>query len=103
MGSEGSALPGLLRSSRRPWTWQKPLSSWRQPLLDGPARQNSFVLGTQTHRLPFRVMWSITLLTALAMAAINFATILAIEYSVRWKFAAMQFAISRAGVGPGIL
>jgi len=96
------------KEQRTGFTWMTSTKgAWWQPLLSEPVqavqRQNSFILGTQTHRLPWRVMWGITLLTALSMALINFVTILAIEYFVRWKFAAMQAMIGRAGVGAGIL
>eukprot|EP00931_Biecheleriopsis_adriatica_P051460 TRINITY_DN29846_c0_g1_i1.p1 TRINITY_DN29846_c0_g1~~TRINITY_DN29846_c0_g1_i1.p1 ORF type:complete len:748 (-),score=122.42 TRINITY_DN29846_c0_g1_i1:71-2314(-) len=65
--------------------------------------RQSFILGSQTHRLPFKVMWMITLATAACMALINFMTIFLIEYAVRFKFAVMQWAISTAGVAYGIL
>jgi len=48
-------------------------------------------------------MWGITMLTAGSMAIINLITIFAIEYSVRWKFEAMQVAIKRQGVFTGVL
>lgn len=71
---------------------------------NSPSRPHeTFVpLGPQTHRLPYQVIWGITLLTAVAMALINFCSVLAIAFIVQLKFATMQSAINRFGVAFGI-
>mmetsp|Transcript_88303 Transcript_88303/g.175514 ORF Transcript_88303/g.175514 Transcript_88303/m.175514 type:complete len:741 (-) Transcript_88303:2-2224(-) len=65
--------------------------------------KRSYILGPQTHRLPFYLMWGITLLIAAAMALINLITILSIEYGVRWKFWMMQTLIGHSGLAMGTL
>lgn len=65
--------------------------------------RRSALFGPQEHRLPPHVMWTITFLTAAGMALINFATILAIECTVHFKFGAMQSAIRKAGIGLGVV
>eukprot|EP00913_Durusdinium_trenchii_P001557 g1441.t1 len=64
---------------------------------------HSAVLGPQTHRLPSKVMWSVTMLTASAVALMNFGMILAIKWLVGLKFSTMQRAIVESGVLHGIL
>merc|ERR1719210_2782339 len=59
--------------------------------------------GPQTHRLPFKVMWLITMLTAVSMALINFCTIWVISFLVEGKFHTMQETIDRHGVYRGIV
>lgn len=56
------------------------------------------MLGPQTHRLPYGIMWGITLFTATSMAIINFCTIWVISYVVEWKFNTMQAFIDKQGV-----
>eukprot|EP00928_Gymnodinium_smaydae_P029450 TRINITY_DN22179_c0_g8_i2.p1 TRINITY_DN22179_c0_g8~~TRINITY_DN22179_c0_g8_i2.p1 ORF type:complete len:705 (+),score=118.46 TRINITY_DN22179_c0_g8_i2:280-2394(+) len=56
-----------------------------------------------THQLPEWVMWSITLLTATAMACINLAEILAIENATLWKFSCMSMIIANFGLVAGAL
>lgn len=65
--------------------------------------RESAVLGPQTHRLPWQVMWGVTMLTALTVALMNFGMILAIQWLVRFKFHSMQSAIQQAGVFHGIV
>jgi len=54
--------------------------------------------GPQTHKLPFGVMWTITLITAVTMAVINFFTIWIISFAVTWKFHTLQFMVDNFGV-----
>lgn len=58
--------------------------------------------GPRAHRIPCHVMWGITALTAVFMAALNFATIWAVHFLVEWKFEAMQAAIEAHGVWQGV-
>jgi len=58
--------------------------------------------GPGAHRLPFYVIWGITLLTAVSMALINFCQIWVISFIVQWKFNSMQVMIDRLGVGFGV-
>jgi len=59
--------------------------------------------GPQTHKLPFGVMWSITLVTAVTMAVINFFTIWIISFAVEWKFSTLQLMVDKFGVWFAIL
>ncbi|CAE6929929.1 clcC [Symbiodinium natans] len=54
--------------------------------------------GPQTHKLPFGVMWTITLITAVTMAVINFFTIWIISFAVEWKFNTLQAMVDNLGV-----
>mmetsp|Transcript_79131 Transcript_79131/g.219949 ORF Transcript_79131/g.219949 Transcript_79131/m.219949 type:complete len:734 (-) Transcript_79131:128-2329(-) len=83
--------------------WPSFLQQALVPAVNGDRSQRSTILGPQTHRLPCGLMWLITLLTALAMALINFVSILAIEWSIRLKFGFMQFMIERQGVVSGVI
>jgi len=58
--------------------------------------------GPQTHHLPSGIMWTITILTALSMAVINFFTVWVISFIVQWKFRTMQVRIDRIGISAGI-
>eukprot|EP00929_Paragymnodinium_shiwhaense_P046789 TRINITY_DN23805_c0_g1_i1.p1 TRINITY_DN23805_c0_g1~~TRINITY_DN23805_c0_g1_i1.p1 ORF type:complete len:828 (-),score=116.13 TRINITY_DN23805_c0_g1_i1:169-2526(-) len=97
----GAQSPGRSPVNSKLWSPRKVTEFLQEPLVP-VVQQRSTLLGPQTHRLPFRVMWSITLLTALAMAVVNFVTILAIEYTVRLKFSTMQRMIAEVGLGAGI-
>lgn len=59
-------------------------------------------MGPQAHRLPFRIMWGITLLTAVCIALLNFSIILLIQWMVRLKFMSMQAALRNSGLFSGI-
>eukprot|EP00927_Polykrikos_kofoidii_P065086 TRINITY_DN60884_c0_g1_i1.p1 TRINITY_DN60884_c0_g1~~TRINITY_DN60884_c0_g1_i1.p1 ORF type:complete len:749 (+),score=151.42 TRINITY_DN60884_c0_g1_i1:52-2247(+) len=78
------------------------MSLLMEPLVPQTVSSRMTITGTKTHRLPGRVMWYITILTALAMALVNFFTILAIEFSVRFKFSMMQAVIVSHGLPYGI-
>eukprot|EP00439_Symbiodinium_sp_Y106_P012047 s5424_g1.t2 len=54
--------------------------------------------GPNTHKLPFGVMWTITLITAVTMAVINFFTIWIISFAVEWKFNTLQAMVDNLGV-----
>lgn len=59
--------------------------------------------GPQTHKLPFVVMWGVTLVTAVTMAVINFFTIWIISFAVSWKFSTLQLMVDNLGVWFAIL
>lgn len=91
--------------SRSSLTW-RPQASLQMPMVGSAmngGHRESAVLGPQTHRLPWQVMWGVTMLTALVVALMNFGMILAIQWLVRFKFHTMQSAIQQAGVLHGIV
>eukprot|EP00440_Ansanella_granifera_P066370 gb/GFBE01071986.1/.p1 GENE.gb/GFBE01071986.1/~~gb/GFBE01071986.1/.p1 ORF type:complete len:768 (+),score=135.51 gb/GFBE01071986.1/:1-2304(+) len=59
--------------------------------------------GPMTHKLPWYVMWGITLLTAVLMAVINFCTIWIISFAVEWKFSTLQVMVDSHGVWFAVL
>ncbi|CAJ1427813.1 unnamed protein product [Effrenium voratum] len=75
--------------------------TWRPQMLQSVI--GSTVHGPQTHRLPWKVMWGITLLTSLGVALMNFGMILVIQFLVRLKFHSMQLAMAQGGALIGIL
>lgn len=52
----------------------------------------------RAHRLPWHVMWTITLVTAVGMAVLNFFTIVCMRRLVGWKFHLMQHVTDTYGV-----
>eukprot|EP00416_Gambierdiscus_australes_P015954 CAMPEP_0171059696 /NCGR_PEP_ID=MMETSP0766_2-20121228/3350_1 /TAXON_ID=439317 /ORGANISM="Gambierdiscus australes, Strain CAWD 149" /LENGTH=751 /DNA_ID=CAMNT_0011515175 /DNA_START=19 /DNA_END=2274 /DNA_ORIENTATION=- len=99
-GIEEEKTPDVSRSIFTRPELRRP-SFLRQPLSSSTCRR-SLLVGSQAHRLPFAVMWGITLLTAASMAVVNFFTIVAIEFSIRWKFQAMQAVMQHVGIGAGV-
>jgi len=52
----------------------------------------------KAHRLPWYVMWGITMVTAVGMAMLNFFTVLSMRKLVGWKFHLMQYVTDIGGV-----
>jgi len=61
------------------------------------------IMEPRAHRLPWQVMWAITILTAVGMAILNFVTVLCMRTLVQCKFHLMQNVTDRAGVAYGTL
>jgi len=57
----------------------------------------------RAHRLPWHVMWTITLVTAVGMAILNFVTIWSMRKLVGWKFHLMQLMTDMGGVTVGTI
>lgn len=60
-------------------------------------------LGPQVHKLPFKVMWVSTMLTAVTMAFINFCTIWVLSFVVEGKFKIMQAVIDEKNLTCGVI